>query len=81
MSNLSDYLLRTVPLVGSLLLAAYCLAYSRDYAYRKKGSPSVVEDPNDAELYSFYVKTVKSRDLDAWENKRVYGAWEAKESK
>ncbi|VDL99917.1 unnamed protein product [Schistocephalus solidus] len=80
MPNISEYLLRTVPLVGSLLLAAYCLAYSRDYVYRQKANPPLVEDPNDAELYSFYAK-MKSRDSGAWENKRVYREWEAKESK
>ncbi|VDN39944.1 unnamed protein product [Dibothriocephalus latus] len=81
MPAVREYLLRTVPLVGSLLLAAYCLAYSRDYVYRKKGTPTFVEDPNDAELYSFYQKTIKSRDLSAWENKRVFREWEAKQSK
>ncbi len=76
MRSLGDFFLRAFPLAGSILLAGYCVAYSREYVRRKREPVTYMEDVDDAKLYSFLSKSGKKLDIHNWENKRVYREWE-----
>ncbi|VDD77552.1 unnamed protein product [Mesocestoides corti] len=76
MKSLKDFFLRATPIAGTIIVAGYFVALTRERLRRQKEPLSFTENVDEAQLYSFMSKSGKKIDINNWENKRVYRAWE-----
>ncbi|TNN14169.1 hypothetical protein EWB00_002405 [Schistosoma japonicum] len=66
---------RVVPFIGTMVVSAYGVAYSWNYAYEKKRL-ATISDLDEAYVVEFHKKVSQSTGQTEWKNKRVPRPWE-----
>ncbi|CAH8820907.1 unnamed protein product [Trichobilharzia szidati] len=68
--------IRAVPIIGTMIVSAYGVAFTWDYILKKKQLSSAAPDLDEAYVLQFYKGVSESTGKEEWKNKRVYRPWE-----